>query len=67
MSSNEWKEFIFSDFVNINPRVKLDSAKEIPFVEMKDLNDANKFAYPSSKRFLTGGSRFANNDTWVHL
>jgi type I restriction enzyme S subunit len=63
MSSSEWKTYIFSDFVTINPPVKLDSAKEYSFVEMKDLNENNKFVYPSVKRKLSGGSRFQNNDT----
>ncbi len=63
MSSSEWRNYIFSDFVTINPAVKLDSSKEYSFVEMKDLNERSKFAYPSAKRKLSGGSRFQNDDT----
>jgi type I restriction enzyme S subunit len=58
-----WKEYKFSDFVEINPKVALKKGIEYSFVEMKDLSDENKFVTPSQKRPLTGGSRFENNDT----
>jgi type I restriction enzyme S subunit len=58
-----WKEFKFSDFVEINPKVTLKKGIEYSFVEMKDLSNENKFVTPSQKRPLTGGSRFENNDT----
>ena len=63
MSFEEWKEYIFSDFVDINPTIKLDSKKEYSFIEMKDLEDGKKFAYPSSKQKASGGARFQNSDT----
>jgi type I restriction enzyme S subunit len=63
MSSKGWKRYVFSDFVNINPSVRLEASKYYSFVEMKDLNEKSKFVYPSAKRKLTGGSRFQNYDT----
>lgn len=59
----KWKEYKFSDFVEINPKVALKKGIEYSFVEMKDLSDENKFVTPSQKRPLSGGSRFENNDT----
>lgn len=58
-----WKEYKFSDFVDINPKVALKKGVEYSFVEMKDLSEGNKFVLPSQKRELKGGSRFEDNDT----
>lgn len=58
-----WKEYKFSDFVSINPSVKLKKGELYSFVEMKDLNDGQKFCEPSTERELSGGSRFKNGDT----
>jgi len=63
MSSSEWEFFTFSDFVIINPSVKLDSSKEYSFVEMKDLNENYRYVSPSITRKLTGGARFQEKDT----
>ena len=60
---SEWKEYKFSDFVQINPAVKLNSKEKISFVEMKDLSDGRRSCYPSMERELSGGARFENNDT----
>ncbi|HPN31156.1 MAG TPA: restriction endonuclease subunit S [bacterium] len=57
------KIYRFSDFVLINPIIKLDNQKEYSFVEMKDLSENNKYVYPSNKRKLSGGARFQNHDT----
>lgn len=59
----EWKEYKFSDFVSINPSVKLKSGERYSFVEMKDLEDGRKFCLPSTERELKGGSKFENRDT----
>jgi type I restriction enzyme S subunit len=59
----QWREYKFSDFVEINPKVSLKKGLEYSFVEMKDLSEGNKFIMPSQKRNLTGGSRFENGDT----
>lgn len=60
---SEWKEYRFSDFVNINPPVALPKGKEVSFVEMKDLNENKRYCVPSQERILSGGSRFEENDT----
>lgn len=60
---SEWKEFRFSDFVLINPKVTLPKGELIPFVEMKDLVDGRRFCTSEQERELSGGSRFADGDT----
>ncbi|MFO0360933.1 MAG: restriction endonuclease subunit S, partial [Flavobacteriales bacterium] len=59
----QWKTFIFSDFVDINPKVSINSKKDCPFVEMKDVQDGARYCYPSIERPVTGGSRFSEGDT----
>lgn len=63
MSDQKWETFIFSDFVEINPSVKLTGSRSFSFVEMKDLNDGQRFVYPSSEREISGGARFQEGDT----
>ncbi len=60
---SEWKEYKFSDFVEINPNVTLPSDESISYVEMKDLNESKKFCFPSSEREKGNGSKFQNYDT----
>jgi type I restriction enzyme S subunit len=60
---NNWKEYRFSDFVELNPTVKIPKDSQISFVEMKDLEDGKRFCFPSQERELSGGSRFQNYDT----
>lgn len=60
---SEWKEYKFSDFVEINPLVSLNGKKEYSYVEMKDLQDGNKFCFPNSERKPVSGARFQNGDT----
>jgi type I restriction enzyme S subunit len=60
---SEWKECLFSDFVNINPLIKMNKGQKYSFIEMKDLNESNKYCSPSTEREFTGGSRFENGDT----
>ncbi|TDB64664.1 restriction endonuclease subunit S [Arundinibacter roseus] len=60
---SEWKEYRFSDFVKINPTVSLNGWDEYSFVEMKDLEDGNKFCFPKIKKKKAGGSKFQNGDT----
>jgi len=59
----EWKEYNFSDFVTINPLVKLNKGERYSFVEMKDLSDGQRHCSPSVERDLSGGSRFNDGDT----
>ncbi len=60
---NEWKEYRFDKFVNVNPKVVFSKKENIPFVEMKDIDASNKFCTNSTYRNLSGGSRFENGDT----
>lgn len=60
---NNWKEYKFSDFVNINPSVSLKANEEYSFVEMKDLEDGNKYCFPKIKKIKGGGAKFQNGDT----
>lgn len=57
------RKYFFSDFVTVNPLVSLKSNQEYSFIEMKDLSEGQKFAYPSIQRKLTGGARFEESDT----
>lgn len=59
----EWKEYKFSDFVEINPSVKIPKGISVSFVEMKDLDSSVRYCESSQKKELTGGSRFINGDT----
>lgn len=60
---SDWKEIHFSDFVAINPPVKLPMKEQVSFVEMKDLEDGRRYCYPSSTRLNGGGAKFENGDT----
>lgn len=63
IQQNGWREYKFSEFVDINPPTELKSDEEYSFVEMKDLNENRKKVYSTQKRKLQGGSRFINGDT----
>ncbi len=60
---SEWKEYRLSDFIDINPKVTLKSGSKHSFVEMKDLNESQKFVSPSQLKEVKGGARFQNFDT----
>lgn len=60
---SDWKEYNFSDFVEINPTVSMKGTEMYSFVEMKDLQDGNKFCFPSAERKPTSGARFKEGDT----
>ena len=60
---SEWKEYKFSDFVDINPSVKIPKGIPVPFVEMKDLDNSIRYCGSSQEKELSGGSRFMNGDT----
>lgn len=60
---NNWKKYKFSDFVEINPTIRLSKDNLYSFVEMKDLNENNKYVLPSTEKKVTGGSRFGEKDT----
>src|SRR5690606_28907040 len=60
MENNTWKEYRFSEFVNINPSVSLKANEEYSFVEMKDLEDGNKYCFPKIKKIKGGAGKFQN-------
>jgi type I restriction enzyme S subunit len=60
---SDWKENRFSDFVVINPTVSLKGREKYSFVEMKDLQDGNKFCSPNAERKPSSGARFHEGDT----
>jgi type I restriction enzyme, S subunit len=60
---SEWKGYRFSDFVTVNPSVKILEKEAVSFVEMKDLTDGKRYCEPSQLRNLSGGSKFENGDT----
>lgn len=60
---SEWKEYKFSEFVDINPAVKLPKDKLLSFVEMRGLESNKRHCIPSQNRLLSGGSKFENGDT----
>lgn len=60
---NRWKEYKFSDSVQISPTVSLKGTEVYSFVEMKDLEDGNKFCFPKAKRKPSSGARFQEGDT----
>ena len=59
----EWKEYKFSDFVDINPLVRIPKNIPISFVEMKDLDPSMRYCESSQLKLMSGGSRFINGDT----
>ena len=60
---SEWKEYKFSDFVDINPSIKLPKDNPISFVEMKNLDSSLRYCESEQTKILSGGSRFMNGDT----
>jgi type I restriction enzyme S subunit len=60
---SEWKQYKFSDFVDINPSVKFKQGNIYSYVEMKDLTDGQRYCEPSVERVLKGGTKFQNGDT----
>jgi len=59
----DWKTYRLSEFININPLVKLKANEKHSFVEMKDLDANLKTVIPSDFKFLKGGAKFQNGDT----
>lgn len=49
--------------MNINPSITLKSNQQYSFVEMKDLEDVNKYCTPKIKKRKGGGAKFQNGDT----
>ena len=60
---SEWIEIPFSEFVDINPMVKLPKDQLVSYVEMKDITDGKRFCFPNSERFNGSGAKFQEGDT----
>jgi len=61
---SEWKEYIFSEFVEIAPSVRLEKGSEYSFIEMADLSENTKYCFPKMARDFNGsGTRFEEKDT----
>lgn len=58
-----YKNHKVSDFLEINPLIKLKKGSNYSFVEMKDLSEGIKYVRPSQFKELKGGARFQNGDT----
>jgi len=54
----------FSELVEINPRVKIEKAKEYPFVEMGVVEPSRRYVRADHNRiFQNGGAKFLPGDT----
>ncbi|MBV9988932.1 MAG: restriction endonuclease subunit S [Chitinophagaceae bacterium] len=60
---SEWVQYRFSDFVEINPKVRLVSGSEYPFIEMKDLDSETRYCHAKTTRVASSGARFESGDT----
>ena len=58
-----WTNYIFDQFVNINPSDKLVKGEKYSFVEMKDIDGITKYCIASQERPFSSGSKFINGDT----
>lgn len=54
---------LFSEFVNINPKVSLERGKEYPCVMMDEVEPGKKFVSGIIKKSFKGGSKFQKDDT----
>lgn len=53
----------FSDFAEINPKVKLKKGESYPFIEMEDLTPGLRYASATKEKVFKGeGSRFKTDD-----
>jgi len=59
-----WKPYEFGKTVVFNPKVQLQRGEQYSFIEMDDVNPANKYVYGKEKRVYTSGScsKFKDKD-----
>ena len=63
MKTDEWQRITFKEIDSFPPIVKLNKSEPYPFIEMEDVNPAEKYAKNHSKKPYTGsGSKFKNGD-----
>ena len=54
----------FGDFVEVNPRIRLERGEKYPYIEMTDVTPGNALISSQKKRvYKGGGSRFQSGDT----
>jgi type I restriction enzyme S subunit len=64
MSKKDWRKVKFEDYVEINPKVRLERGEEYPFVMMEAISPGTKRVSPCGEKHLKGGgSRFEDRDT----
>ena len=60
----QWKDMLFSDAVDVNPKVKMKKGECYPFVDMKSIDPSWRDVIESEYRvFTSGGSKFEPYDT----
>jgi type I restriction enzyme, S subunit len=52
----------FGDFVEVNPKIKLEKDKEYEFVEMADVDPSRKYVYSKQIKRPKGGAKFMPGD-----
>jgi|SRR3989339_30700 len=64
LAQRGWKEYLFSEFVEIAPQVKLNNGSVYSFIEMADLSENSKYCVSKETRTFNGsGTRFEEKDT----
>ncbi|MFC2019308.1 restriction endonuclease subunit S [Chloroflexota bacterium] len=57
---------LLDNFIEINPKVKLEKGVEYPFVEMGNVTPRRRYVFAKSKRqYSGGGSRFCSGDVLI--
>lgn len=61
---NSWKLFEFGKAISFNPKVQFQRGEQYMFIEMDDVNPADKYVSGKEKRVYTTGScsKFRNDD-----
>lgn len=60
---SKWKEYTLDEFLLINPPVKIKKGEIVSFIEMKNLDNSQKYVYSNVEKTFTNGSKFQENDT----
>ena len=63
VDSSESETRPLTDFIEIDPTIRITKGKEIPFVEMKALPNWSMSVTEVARRPFTSGSKFQNGDT----
>lgn len=59
-----WKEYLFDEFVECNPKIGIKRGETVEHCEMEDINPVFKYLYPQRKKIYNGSnSKFQNGDT----